>query len=73
MKVTIEDQINIGDNIFGLRLYYVEAEYVQKHISIAIFPVRFGMVYIDEIKRIKLQIVLFNKITLFFGLGVYNG
>jgi len=73
MEIKIEDQINVGDGIFGIRIYNVEAQYLQKHISIAIFPIRFGIMYVNQAKRLKLNIVLFNKLTFFIGLGVSNG
>lgn len=73
MQITIEDQINVGDSVFGLRIYNVKAQYLQKHISIAAFPIRLGIMYVNQAKRLKISIILFNKLTFFIGLGASNG
>ena len=73
MEIKIEDQVNVGDCIFGIRIYNVEAQYLQKHISIAAFPIRLGIMYVNQAKRLKISIILFNKLTFFIGLGASNG
>ena len=70
MEVNIVDKMNIGDSILGIRIYTVDAYFLQNHISIAIFPVRISLTYIYPFKRVGISLTLFTKFVVTLGMGV---
>ena len=70
MEIEVVDRVNIGDSIFGIRIYSIDGYHLQNHISIAIFPVRISILYIYPIKRLEISLKLFSKFLVTLGIGV---
>jgi len=72
MEIIVVNLVKIGDKYFGIRIYKVKGQYLQHHISIAVFPFKISIMYIYPLERIDIEIKLFLVFHVHFGIGVSN-